>query len=239
VLDDQAWFALYRLLAALGFPRPEVNAEALPRVAWPETRTAIAVPGDPDPGKEWQVVTLTVAEIESTASLLGKLQLLSLDHQLRASRGEAKRRTSTTEQAMLAELLKAGLPEPDRNLAVRDPGGTIRAIPDFAWSDVGGAPVKVALEVDGWHWHVGIDLANEIAAAAAGDPEVAKKLRRSLQEKGAKDAAKRRLLQQQGWVVLVVHDTELADGAGAAVAQEIRQTIDRRRHELLGADTQR
>lgn len=234
MLDNNGWFGLYQLLATMGFPEPTVNGAGLPRVAWPDAQVGIAVPGDPDPGRGWTVTTLTIAEVEAAGSLLAKLRTLHLDHTLRASRGGAKRKTSETEQTMLAALLEAGVPEPNRNLSVRDSDGKIRAVPDFAWETVSGAAVKVALEVDGWHWHVGLDLAQEIASAASDDPEVAKQVRRGLQEKGARDNAKRRLLQQQGWVVIIVHDTELANGAATTVAAEVAATIGRRYQELTG-----
>jgi len=136
-------------------------------------------------------------------------------------------------------LFRHGVPDPNRNFSVHDAEGRFRGVADFAWETINGVPVKVVLEVDGWHWHVGKDLADEIAAAANRNKTVAKQIQQSVRAKGAVDAAKRRTLQMQGWQVIVVHDTELMDENNVdAIAADIRAAIDTRRDEanaLAGA----
>ena len=236
-LDNLPTDALYRILRNCDFPRPVISGEDLPTIAWPEFKSGIAFPYDKVPDG-WTIITLSSPELSRLDRLLSRLSLLHIAHRMKASGASATRRISKEEQEMLLALLRHGVPDPDRNLSVRDADGHFRGVTDFAWETINGVPVKVALEIDGWHWHVGKDLAGEIAAAASKDKVVAKQVQQSMRAKGAVDAAKRRALQLQGWQVIVVHDTELIGENVDAIATDIRAAIDARRDEanvLTGA----
>lgn len=220
--------ALYRLLASLGFPRPEIGTPGLPSVAWPQTKIAVAFPGDPIPD-DWHVVQLDAVELNLIASVLSRLVTLLITHSVTASAQGARRRTSKAEDQLCAEMLKIGLPQPDRNFIVHDDNDRNRGVLDFAWESIEGVSVKVAVELDGWWHHVGRDLADEIDRWAAFDPKVKRHLNSAVRVRGAADAAKRRLIQGRGWQVVVVHDTELNERGGyVRCADEIRRIIAQR-----------
>jgi hypothetical protein len=234
MMDATAYHALYRILAALDFPAPTVNGTDMPGIAWPESMTGVASEHERVP-VEWEVARLTDAEMRALDSALSKLSLLSVRHRLRLSGDSATRRISSDEQSMLDALLTEQLPVPDRNHAVRDDVGKWWGVIDFAWEHVNDVEVKVALEVDGWHWHVGKDIAEEIASfaadvKAAGSGEVEKLLQKELRQRGVKDAAKRRILMEHGWIVIPIHDTEIRSGPArvSEIAQQVRRTVEAR-----------
>jgi G:T-mismatch repair DNA endonuclease (very short patch repair protein) len=237
-LGDLPADAIYRTLRHCGFPRPVIGSEGLPTISWPQSRRGIAFPHDQVPD-DWMAITLSSPELSRLDRLLSRLSLLCITHRMKASGASATRRISKVEQGMLSALFRHGVPDPNRNFSVHDAEGRFRGVADFAWETINGVPVKVVLEVDGWHWHVGKDLADEIAAAANRNKTVAKQIQQSVRAKGAVDAAKRRTLQMQGWQVIVVHDTELMDENNVdAIAADIRAAIDTRRDEanaLAGA----
>ena len=235
-MDELTAGAFYRLLKHCGFPRPVVNAEGMPTIAWPQTRSGITFAADTGP-LGWTTAVIEPKELAQLAELLSRLTLLHVGHRMRTSGATATRRISSDEQEMLSALLRHGVPEPDRNFSVRDDNDKFRGVADFAWETINGDPVKVALEVDGWHWHVGRDMAEEIAAMAGSDRIVARKLQQTVRAKGAVDAAKRRVLQLRGWQVIVVHDTEITPANVDAIAADIKAAIDGRRKEEVVAST--
>jgi G:T-mismatch repair DNA endonuclease (very short patch repair protein) len=199
----------------------------MPSVAWPATRTGIAFSGEAVPA-DWDVTRIEGSELRTLNQLLSQLALLNVTHRLRASADTATRRISKDEQMMLEALLRKALPDPDRNFEVRDDDGKFRGVADFAWEKVRDVFVRVALEVDGWHWHAGIDLANEFASWASTDQEVAKTIQKELRSRGARDQSKRRILMKRGWAVITVHDTEIRAGKIEDIAEDIRVTIAKR-----------
>ena len=227
-LDELSAKTLYRLLRQCGYPRPVVNAPGMPTISWPELLRGIAFPPDTVP-EGYFAIRLSPNEVTHISSVLTRLSLLYVGHRMRANGASATRRISSDEQELLSAMLQAGIPEPDRNLSVRDENGKFRGVADFAWEQVDGVPVKVVLEVDGWHWHVGKDMAEELRTAASIDRSVAKSVQQQAKAKGAVDAAKRRVLQMQGWSVMVVHDTEITKQTVGAIAADIKQAIDARR----------
>ena len=227
-LGELASTALYKLLRHCGFPRPVISQKGMPTISWPEQQMAIVFPPDSIPSG-WGVLTLSSKDLSRLATLFKNLTLLHVGHRMRTSGASASRRISSDEQELLSALLRHGVPEPDRNYAVRDDAGKFRGVADFAWEEAHGVPVRVVLEVDGWHWHVGRDLADEIKVAAGTDRSVAKQLQQTVRAKGAVDAAKRRVLQVRGWTVIVVHDTEITPANIDKIAREVKAAIEARK----------
>lgn len=220
---EGSYHAFYRLLSGLGFPQPERNMAGLPSVAWPTSKTGVAFPGDSVPDG-WSVVHLG-----TELPVLGAVATLLVRHQLRISGASATRRISSDEQRLLDAMLQKGLPAPDRNLKVVDDEGKFRGVMDFAWEDISEVTVRVAVELDGWHWHGGGDWIEEMARLANEDQNVEKVVNTELRSRVARDAAKRRVLSRRGWIVLQVTDDEVRRPGGAErVAEEIRATISRR-----------
>jgi hypothetical protein len=194
----------------------------MPAIAWPSTKTGIVSPGDRVPDG-WQVVCLG-----PEFNVLGDVTLLWTRHQLRTSGSSATRKISSDEQKLLEALLHQGLPTPDRNFKVVDDEGKFRGVVDFAWDEISDTEVRVAVELDGWHWHAGGDLADTLRLANE-DKDVATTVHKETRSRVARDAAKRRVLSRRGWLVLQVTDDEVRRPGGAErVAEEIRATVSRR-----------
>ena len=225
-ISDVAINALYHLLAALGFPEPTLNKKGLPTIAWPETKTGISMGSEKVP-RGWDVVVIG-PELKVLSELFTQLGVLGVKHQLRTSAGGATRNISSDEQTLLDALLRAGLPVPDRNYKVVDDDGTFRGVLDFAWDAIEGKPVKVAIELDGWYWHGGADVAKEIASWFPEEASIAKTVDEEERARGARDAGKRRIMVERGWSMVTVHDTEIRDGKAPEIAEGIRSLISRR-----------
>jgi len=247
---DLAWHGIYRLLASTGMPRatprcplgPEASAARTVALGWPDRALALALDSDDAAAFEkagWTVVRLAVDDVHAYGRVLEVVAALAMWGLLAESRLGARRRVSEPEQVLLRALVDAGLPPPERNLtfhARADGGGRVIAVPDFAWDELEGLPVRVVVEVDGFYFHAGRELSAELAAAAESDPDRRKQLAQHQRLQAAKDAAKRRSMSALGWVVLVVHDTELENLASVTdVAQSIRRVLDRRLSETRAA----
>ena len=247
---ELAWHGIYRLLASTGMaratPRCPLKASDGPVMAtvalgWPDMSLGLALDSDDAAafGKAgWTVVRLAADDVHAYGRVLEAVAAIAMWGLLAESRRGARRRVSEPEQVLLRALVDVGLPPPDRNLtfhARSDGRGRVIAVPDFAWEQLEGLPVRVVVEVDGFYFHAGRELSAELASAAESDPERRKQLSTHQRLQAAKDAAKRRAMSALGWVVLVVHDTELEESpAVTEVAQSIRRVLDRRLSEAQG-----
>ncbi|MDQ6797508.1 MAG: hypothetical protein M3011_05695 [Actinomycetota bacterium] len=241
---DQAWLDVYRLLAAAHLPRPVLACPAADdtpggpavSVGWPGLRLALAVETDAAAAFEragWTVVRLVTTDMEAYGRVLEAVEATAMWGLLAESRLGARRRVSEPEQVLLRAFVDAGLPPAERNLTFHrraDGTGRVLGVPDFAWGDVDGVDIRVILEVDGFYFHAGRQMAAELATAAESDPQRRKQLIDHARLQVAKDAHKRRVMAERGWLVLVVHDTELDSAASvAAVAESVRRVIQVRR----------
>ena len=215
---------LYRLLQLGGFPAPAIGQPDMPSIAWPDSQVGIVAPGEAE-REGWITVRLDPKELVVFGSLLARTAILNLDRQLRTPATQARRRTSKEEDLLLQVLVSLGVGVPNRNYDIRDDDGRYRGTLDFAWEEVDGVGVKVAVEVDGWYWHVGKDLARDIAAMAAIDPKVNKSVVHHERKRGEVDKAKRRILQERGWQVVVVQDTEITPARVDALAAQIGKVL--------------
>lgn len=216
-MDTDAWNGMYRLLHQLGYPRPTIRhtgpkGKGKLQVAWPERKVGIAVTELDDPGPfrrdGWEIISVNLRQLSAIGPLVGMLDTLSFAHRLSASRIDAKSTVSKTEQNLLRELLRLGMPEPDRNInIVDDESGQVLTVPDFAW-EKGAA--RLAVFVDGYYFHGGMDR-HAILEIAANDPVHAAHLEQSERDKLTRDANARRYMTARGWTVIAVTDTEIDD----------------------------
>jgi very-short-patch-repair endonuclease len=224
--EQRPWMAIYWLLTVAdvlypGEPIPGYESQGgSVALAWPTAQVALCVPGDnPKPLTDagWRAVRLPVGWDAVFTQLAGLTYALQ-------SAGSAATATnpSSQEQRMIEALLSAGLPDPDRDFKVIDPAtGQHRATPDFSWPEV-----KLALEVDGIHWHLGGHV-DRVLEQVKQDPAKAKDLKRQAATRFEKDAAKRRLMSSMGWVVVQCTDTEIDQGKAPAIAEMVADTYDR------------
>ena len=235
-MDADTWNGLYRLLSQLGYPRPQIgytgkNDKGKLQIAWPDREIGIAVTDIDDPGPfkrdGWEIIPVTLRQLAAIGPVVGMLDTLSFAHRLSASRLDAKATVSRTEQNLLRELLRLGMPDPDRNISIiEDETGRTLTVPDFAWVE---GPFKLAVFVDGYYFHGGQDR-KAILEIAAEDPARAAALEQSERDKLTRDADARRHMTAQGWQVIAVTDTEIDDPEERIrSAKEIRSAWDRLR----------
>lgn len=229
-MDDDTWRRLYRVLAGLGLPQPVVpvriptkpgKPDAELPVGWPDIKVGIAFPHSPAEvfeRRDWTVVRLTTPVVKALTDALPFIDEVSFAHLLRASEAAANQSTSKTERKMLDAILRAGLPEPDRNFEVVNDEGRIITVPDFTWHDQ-----KLVVMVDGHFWH-GYQEIHDLAAQM-NSPERNRVTKDRFKSKAASDADARRWMTAHGWTVIVVSDKTIDDGpaAIAAAADEIAQ----------------
>lgn len=221
MLDEHTTRVFYQnLFMVAGMPQPEMpcthptKKEHDLAIGWPALKIAIAYEGD---GKavaafrksDWEVLVLTAQSLSAAEPFLRFIADLGFKRQLSDSRNAAKQTVSHAETKLLEALLRAGLPEADRNFAFEAPDGRC-TVPDFVWHDV-----RLAVFVDGWEWHGGRER-REIVAEAISDPLRAAERADGDRSKITKDAAVRRAMSAQGWRTLTVTDQELATDAQVA-----------------------
>lgn len=175
--------------------------------------------------KGWQAVVQPSEPLAHVGSILVWVEKVRLWAVVAEADAEAKSNISKAEAQLLRAVLDVGLPEPDRNRVFYWPNGEVATKPDLCWEDA-----RLVIELDGYYFHKGRHLDEGLRAAVKGDAEKAKKVSAKAQDRAIKDAAKRRLLGEQGWAVYVVHDVEL-DGESSAL--EIARTIRTIRDERL------
>lgn len=217
-MNHDTWNAIYRLLRQLGYPRPVIghvgpNGKGKLQVAWPDRQVGLAVTDIDDPGPfkraGWDITTINVRQLAAIAPAIEMLDELNFAHRLATSRMDAKASISKTEQNLLRELLRLGMPNPDRNVEVIDPEtGQLLTIPDFAWTAPNGG--RLGVFVDGWYFHGGQDR-DKVLELAASDPRLAARLEQSERDKTTRDTNARRHMTATGWTVIAVTDKEIDD----------------------------
>lgn len=235
-MDDDAWKRLYRTLAGLGLPQPQAPVVIQPRpgkpnvempLGWPDINVAIAF--DHSPIAEFERADWTIIRLSSTVAnhlppALAFLDELAFAHAMRTSETTAEQSTSKTERAVLEALLRAGLPTPDRNHEIRhEDDNRLLTIPDFVWHDI-----KLAVFVDGHHFHGGSDLL-DLLKRVEGDAKRKAAVKQRWKNKSAKDSDVRRYMTALGWTVLAVSDKTVDDGemAIASAVTEVLSTYNR------------
>lgn len=222
-LDHAGWARLYRVLAGLGLGQPTTpvrlfdadgtaTGPTLP-IGWSDLKVAIHFDHDdtgPFEKDDWTLVPMPAHTAKALTGALQWIDDVAFAYTLRQSEKDAVATVSQHERVLLHGLLRAGLPEPDRNLRIRRDDNTTLTIPDFAWSDR-----MLAVFLDGHHWHGGKSLDDLIrqAAHANGDGKPDPKRRKAVKErwknKSALDAERRRQMTAAGWTVIAVSDADI------------------------------
>jgi hypothetical protein len=214
--DD--WNRLYAVLVALevpqpamNFPHPKQKDDPLP-LAWPKQRIGICF--DHNDPKAWTRIDWRVFRLtrQLARELPGPLRFISdvaFAHRIEQLEADAKQTTSRTERVLLEAIMRAGLPEPDRNVEIRNDEGRLLTIPDFAWGDR-----HLAVFLDGWAFHAGKE-AKEALTAAAKDAGHRKVVQDRIKTKASSDAAARAWMTANGWTVIAVGDGTVDEGAQA------------------------
>ena len=188
-------------------------------LAIPDIRVGMSFQGnDPqlfiDDG--WFVQAMNLQDMPQFFRVWETLKEFQAQVKTRKSANEMVKSGSSQENALLAGIIRAGLPEPNRNLVVRRENGKELTVPDFAWEDV-----KLAFFVDGLWWHVGKDNRERRQAIENGDADVIDAADKMSVSRRERDTDNRSELQVMGWRVLECTDKDLESASG--VQKQVRR----------------
>lgn len=227
MFDAHTTEVFYRILSQVaGMPRavapcPHPTKKSLDlAMGWPDLKIAVAYEGDEKAvaafrKSDWEVMVLSAQCLSSAMPFLKFVSDLTFQRKVRQSRIDAKQTVSRQESTLLEELLRCGLPDPDRDFSFSDPDGRC-TVPDFVWHDE-----RLAVFVDGWEWHGGRER-REIIEEAVADPARAAQRSEGDRSRITRDAAVRRAMTAAGWRTITVTDQELTTAdAVAATAFDI------------------
>lgn len=188
-------------------------------LAIPSIRVGMSFQGnDPQPFIDdgWFVQAMNLQDMPQFFRVWETLKEFQAQVKTRKSANEMVKSGSSQENALLAGIIRAGLPEPNRNLVVRRENGKELTVPDFAWEDV-----KLAFFVDGLWWHVGKDNRERRQAIENGDADVIDAADKMSVSRRERDTNNRSELQVMGWRVLECTDKDLESASG--VQKQVRR----------------
>ena len=188
-------------------------------LAIPSIRVGMSFQGnDPQPfiGDGWFVQAMNLQDMPQFFRVWETLKEFQAQVKTRKSANEMVKSGSSQENALLAGIIRAGLPEPNRNFIVRRENGKELTVPDFAWEDV-----KLAFFVDGLWWHVGKDNRERRQAIENGDADVIDAADKMSVSRRERDTDNRSELQVMGWRVLECTDKDLESASG--VQKQVRR----------------
>lgn len=207
-------------------------------LAIPSIRVGMSFQGnDPQPFIDdgWFVQAMNLQDMPQFFRVWETLKEFQAQVKTRKSANEMVKSGSSQENALLAGIIRAGLPEPNRNFVVRRENGKELTVPDFAWEDV-----KLAFFVDGLWWHVGKDNRERRQAIESGDADVIDAADKMSVSRRERDTDNRSELQVMGWRVLECTDKDLESASGVQkqvrrISQMLRQL--RKESGVTGAAT--
>ena len=188
-------------------------------LAIPDIRVGMSFQGnDPQPFIDdgWFVQAMNLQDMPQFFRVWEALKEFQAQVKTRKSANEMVKSGSSQENALLAGIIRAGLPEPNRNFVVRRENGKELTVPDFAWEDV-----KLAFFVDGLWWHVGKDNRERRQAIESGDADVIDAADKMSVSRRERDTDNRSELQVMGWRVLECTDKDLESTSG--VQKQVRR----------------
>lgn len=205
-------------------------------LAIPDIRVGMSFQGnDPQPFIDdgWFVQAMNLQDMPQFFRVWETLKEFQAQVKTRKSANEMVKSGSSQENALLAGIIRSGLPEPNRNLVVRRENGKELTVPDFAWEDV-----KLAFFVDGLWWHVGKDNRERRQAIENGDADVIDAADKMSVSRRERDTDNRSELQVMGWRVLECTDKDLESASGVQkqvrrISQMLRQL--RKESDATGA----
>jgi G:T-mismatch repair DNA endonuclease (very short patch repair protein) len=214
LVTADGWAALLRTVAGLEFPAPEFGVTVAGEpvtVGWSDVHVGIAV-GTPDQALHtrwetdgWSVTPLHHRAVMAAAPLAAAVASALVAWTVATSRASATLTVSRAEDTVLAALIAAGTPVPDRNFELpyrRGDGVDTYTCPDMVWADR-----RIIVEVDGVFPHGGADDDKAIRLAAE-NPEAKRLVRKGRRVANERDAAKRTALTAAGFQVFVITDTQ-------------------------------
>ena len=167
----------------------------------------------------WSILDLDEAYVLAFDTVFRGLEDQTFEHLRRASQAGQVKTGSSQEEKLFSAILRANLPEPDRNFTVRRDDGTELTVPDFTWEDM-----RLAFYMDGLWWHRGKDDARMMNAItdAAKSKRKKKAFLDGERSRAQRDGDNRSELASMGWIILSCTDADL----------ETREGVDRQVHRI-------
>ena len=146
-MSSTAWVtAIYEAMVYLGINPHDIvpnysseEHEGNAAVAFPDEKVALSFQGNnsrPLKDEGWSVIHMNIADANAFASTWGSLKELRAELAMKQSAAAMIKTGSKEEQVLLKEIIRAGLPEPDRNFRIMRDNGQELTTPDFAWPDL-------------------------------------------------------------------------------------------------------
>lgn len=187
-------------------------------LAIPSNKVGIAVEGDnaqPLVEDGWYVEQMTTKQLEVFHVVMTSFAALSFEHDHRDSQ-RTNKQTSRHEQWLYDELLRRGLPKPDRNLRLERENGRELTTPDFAWERY-----RLAFFMDGLWWHQTRDDHNMIERLK----DEGHLMIEGQKTRAERDSRIRNELVVRGWRVLSCTDRDLEAKNGISRQADIIESV--------------
>lgn len=189
-------------------------------IAVPSIKFGISLPGDKtDYLKEngWHIESIAPNDLDAFKRVFNSIDSGRVAKVYSSASPNAKT-TSKPEEKIYSELIRRGLPIPDRNLRIKRDDGTELTTPDFAWEKE-----KVAFFMDGAYWH-SVHQDEKVLEEIRKDNSFGKKIVSDRKDKVKKDQRIRSDLTVLGWTVLSCTDEEIETQSG--VEQQVKNITE-------------
>lgn len=191
-------------------------------IAVPSIKFGIAFDGDEVDGlveKGWRIEHLSYSDVEPFARVFAAVDAGRVA-QVYARADPNVKTTSEPEEKLYREIIRLGLPVPDRNHKFTREDGTELTTPDFTWVDH-----RVAFFMDGAYWHSVKDdqsIIKEIKSSRKMRDDIVSMRK----DKVRRDGDNRSELASRGWIILSCTDDDLSEEGGVdRVMDRIQRTL--------------
>lgn len=239
--ERREWFHyVYELFAYMGIGPDELTLNYDDEdtknhmfLALPESKVGLAVTGDRTEDlldDKWVAPLFSLADYKMFAKVFEAIREVSVTHKNSVAEKNMMKTGSSEERLLLGAILRAGLPEPDRNYRVFRANGSELTTPDFTWPRA-----RVAFFMDGLWWHHSRDDTEKLKEiqAIASDPKRSKSMIEASRARASRDSDNRSELVTMGWKVLSCTDEDLANPEG--VERQVRRISDLLRASIIEA----
>lgn len=179
-------------------------------IAIPGIKFGIAFEGDLTEKLEadgWHIQKIAYRDVESFSRVYFSIEAARVADLYSRADPNVKT-TSQAEERIFSEIIRRGLPIPDRNLKFKRDDGTELTTPDFAWEDY-----RISFFMDGAYWHSVKD-DQAIIKEIKNSKEMTDSIVEKRKDKVRKDASIRSELGSMGWIVLACTDEDIETSDG-------------------------
>lgn len=225
---------IYKLMAMMGVANNDENKIATKyevgsshlSIAIPSIKFGLSLPGDKTDKlieDGWHIEPISVNDLEPFKRIFNSVEAGRVAAVYSKASPNAKT-TSKPEEKIYSEIIRRGLPTPDRNLRIKRKDGTELTTPDFSWKEE-----KVAFFMDGAYWH-SVAQDQEIIKEIKEKETFGKKIISDRKDKVKKDQRIRSDLTVMGWTVLSCTDEEITTQKGVEEqVKNISEVLKRQR----------